>query len=108
MPKQSAKGRDFAVNAFRVVEKAIGEHMDGTPLENPDAGKNPAAVALGKLGGAKGGAARVTKLSSDQRKSIATKAADVRWAAKSGGKVSGWLFIYTPYYFFRHAPFPDY
>ena len=49
MPRRSSKDRDFAVNAFRVVEQAIGEHMDGRPLEDPDAGKNPAAVALGKL-----------------------------------------------------------
>lgn len=43
MPKRLSTDRDFAVNAFRVVEQAIGEHMDGTPLEDPDAGKNPAA-----------------------------------------------------------------
>ncbi len=41
--------------APRVVEQAIGEHLDGTPLDDPNAGKNP-AVALGKLGGAKGAA----------------------------------------------------
>jgi hypothetical protein len=62
MPTRSSKDRDFAVNAFRVVEQAIGERMDGTPLEDPNAGKNPAAVALGKLGGAKGGKARAEKL----------------------------------------------
>jgi hypothetical protein len=71
--------RDFAVNAFRVVEQAIGEHMDGTPLEDPNAGKNPAAVALGKLGGAKGGRARADKLSPARRKAIAKKAAKKRW-----------------------------
>jgi hypothetical protein len=41
-----------------VVEQAIGEKLNDTPLDDPNAGKNPAAVALGKLGGAKGGAAR--------------------------------------------------
>jgi hypothetical protein len=79
MPTRSSTDRDFAVNAFRVVEQAIGEHMDGTPLEDPNAGKNPAAVALGKLGGAKGGAARASKLSPSKRKSIAKKAAMKRW-----------------------------
>jgi hypothetical protein len=79
MPKRSSTDRDFAVNAFRVVEQAIGEHMDGTPLEDPDAGKNPAAVALGKLGGAKGGRARAAKLSPERRKAIAKKAAVTRW-----------------------------
>ncbi|MGA2964266.1 MAG: hypothetical protein ABSD96_21610, partial [Candidatus Korobacteraceae bacterium] len=66
-------------NAFRVVEQAIGEHMDGTPLEDRNAGKNAAAVALGKLGGAKGGKARAAKLSPAKRKAIAKKAAQKRW-----------------------------
>ncbi len=67
------------MTARRVVEQAIGEHMDGTPLEDPNAGKNPAAVALGKLGGAKGGKARAKKLTSKQRSAIAKKAAKARW-----------------------------
>ena len=79
MPKRSSSDRDFAVNAFRVVEQAIGEHMDGSPLENLNTGKNPAAVALGKLGGAKGGKARAKSLSAARRKSIAQKAAKARW-----------------------------
>jgi hypothetical protein len=83
MPRRSSTDRDFAVNAFRVVEQAIGEHMNGTPLENPDAGKNPAAVALGRLGGAKGGRARAAKLSPAKRKQIAKKAAMKRWGKDS-------------------------
>jgi hypothetical protein len=54
MPKRSSD-HDFATVARRVVEQAIGEQLDGSPLPDPNAGKNPAAVALGKLGGAKGG-----------------------------------------------------
>jgi hypothetical protein len=88
MPKRSSTDRDFAVNAFRVVEQAIGEHMDGTPLEDPNAGKNPAAVALGKLGGAKGGKARADKLSPERKKSIAKNAADVRWAARTKSDIN--------------------
>jgi len=65
--------------ARHVVEQAIGEHMDGTPPQDPNAGKNPAAVALGKLGGAKGGAARAAALSPRRRKAIAKKAAQARW-----------------------------
>ena len=53
--------------------------MDGTTLPDPDADKNPAAVALGKLGGAKGGRARAKSLSPMQRKAIAKKAAKARW-----------------------------
>ncbi|HXY13888.1 MAG TPA: hypothetical protein VEI26_05255 [Terriglobales bacterium] len=41
--------------------------------------KNPAAVALGKLGGMKGGRARAAKLSPEQRKQIARRAALARW-----------------------------
>lgn len=82
--KSNAKRRkgtdhDFAVNAFRVVEQAIGEKMDGSPLPDPDAGKNPHAVALGKLGGAKGGQARAKALSPAKRKAIAKAAAKARW-----------------------------
>jgi hypothetical protein len=44
--------------------------------------KNPAAVALGKLGGRKGGKARAEKLSPERRKEIAKKAAEARWAKK--------------------------
>jgi len=41
--------------------------------------KNPAAVALGRLGGLKGGKARAEKLSAKKRKEIAQKAAKARW-----------------------------
>jgi hypothetical protein len=74
MPK-----KDFWQVAKSVVERAIGEHMNGTPLEDPDAGKNPAAVALGKLGGAKGGRARAKSLTAKRRREIARKAAKSRW-----------------------------
>ena len=79
MPTRSSIDRDFAVNAFRVVEQAIGEHMDGTALEELNTGKNQAAVALGKLGGAKGGNARAAKLSPAKRKAIAKRASAARW-----------------------------
>jgi len=41
--------------------------------------KNPAAVALGRLGGLKGGKARAAKLSPKKRSEIAKKAAKARW-----------------------------
>lgn len=69
--KTRSKDHDFATVARHVVEQAIGEHLDGTPLDDPNKGKNPAAVALGKLGGAKGGAARAAALSPAKRKAIA-------------------------------------
>jgi ribosomal protein S6E (S10) len=81
MPTRSSKPKDhdFATNARRIVEQAIGEKLDGSPLDDPNAGKNPAAVALGKLGGAKGGAARAAALSPAKRRAIAKKAAQARW-----------------------------
>ncbi|HWA28561.1 MAG TPA: hypothetical protein VG734_23130 [Lacunisphaera sp.] len=51
----------------------------GARRDEPMPGKNPAAVALGKLGGAKGGKARAAKLSPTQRKEIASAAAVARW-----------------------------
>jgi len=42
--------------------------------------KNPAAVALGKLGGSKGGRARAANLAPEVRKAIAQQAAKARWA----------------------------
>jgi hypothetical protein len=79
MPKRP-KDHDFATIARRVVEQAIGERLDGRPLEDPDAGKNPAAVERGRRGGLKGGQARADKLSPAKRKAIAKKAAKTRWS----------------------------
>jgi hypothetical protein len=79
MPSRSSKDHDFMAVGRRVVEQAIGEKLDGSPLDDPHAGKNPAAVALGKLGGAKGGKARAAVLSAAKRSRIASKAARARW-----------------------------
>lgn len=79
MPKRPIKDHDFATVARRVVEQAIGEHLDGTPLEDPNAGKSPAAIARGKKGGKIGGRARARKLSPSERSEIARLAADARW-----------------------------
>ncbi len=79
MAKRLGEKRDFMQIAREVVERAIGERMDGNPLPDPNQGKNPAAVALGKLGGAKGGAARASQLSAKRRSQIAKKAASARW-----------------------------
>jgi len=45
--------------------------------------KNPAAVALGRLGGLKGGKARAKRLSAEERKEIARQAAAARWSART-------------------------
>ena len=45
-----------------------------------DKGKNPHAVALGRMGGLKGGKARAEKLTAYERTEIAKKAANARWS----------------------------
>jgi hypothetical protein len=66
--------------ARSVVEHAIGEQMDGSPLPEPEPDtRNPHAVALGAIGGRRGGKARAKRLSSARRKAIARKAAKARW-----------------------------
>lgn len=79
-PRNTTKKPDFVERARSVVEQAIGEHLDGTPLppEPPDT-RNPAAVALSKLGASKGGKARAASLSKRKRIQIARKAAAARW-----------------------------
>lgn len=82
MPSRASKskGRDFAAVARNVVEQAIGERLDGSPLPEPEPDtRNPAAVALSKLGAAKGGKARAKNLSKARRLEIAKKAAKARW-----------------------------
>lgn len=63
--------------AASIVAQATGDSQI-TVSSDPD-GKNPAAVALGRLGGLKGGKARAKSLSKKQRKAIAKRAANARW-----------------------------
>jgi hypothetical protein len=75
MPERPRKNRPADLNrlAASIVDEATGNAPD------PDAGKNPAAVALGRLGGAKGGKARAASLTPEQRSEIAKQAAARRW-----------------------------
>ncbi len=66
---------DAVSKAVYIAKLATGEITE----PNPDEGKNPAAVALGRLGGLKGGKARAESLSAKKRKEIAQKAAKTRW-----------------------------
>ena len=80
MPKRSSKRpRDPNQLAKLIVGMATGEVSRDTAPPND---KNPAAVALGRLGGFKGGKARAAKLSPRRRKQIARDAANKRWAKK--------------------------
>ena len=64
------------------VARKTTEHFDGDCFESLHAGKNPHAVALGRLGGKKGGKARAQSLSKEQRREIAAMAAKARWHRK--------------------------
>jgi hypothetical protein len=69
---------DISQLAYQIVQEATQEVKE-EPTTIPTKEKNPAAVALGRLGGLKGGPARAKKLSSKKRKAIAEKAAKTRW-----------------------------
>jgi len=79
MPKRSRKATKDDLNqlAAAIVAQAVG----GKPVLTVE-GKNPAAVALGRLGGLKGGKARAESLSAKKRVEISRKAASARWAGK--------------------------
>jgi len=71
MPKRSSKPRDVNALAAAIVSEAT---------RDPDEGKDPAAVSLGRRGGLKGGKARAAKLTPERKSEIAKKAAAARWA----------------------------
>jgi hypothetical protein len=72
MPKRSSKQKDPSEIARHVLDAVV-------PDAEPKPEKNPAAVALGRLGGLKGGKARAAKLTAARKKAIAKKAAKARW-----------------------------
>jgi hypothetical protein len=72
MPKRSST--DLNQTAFRIMQQSTGQ-----AAPSPAPAKNPAAVALGRLGGLKGGVARAEALTAKRRKEIAMKAAKSRW-----------------------------
>ena len=76
MEKKKKRPTDINKLAASIVEDATKEQTETQPAKE----KNPAAVALGRLGGLKGGKARAEKLSAKKRSEIAKKAARSRWA----------------------------
>ena len=73
-PKGEKRPADVIGNAVKIMRIATGEESDVAP----DDGKNKAAQALGKLGGA----ARAKAMTAKQRKEVAEKAAKSRWGSK--------------------------
>jgi len=71
-PKGEKRPADVVANAVHIMRIATGEIEETKP-------KSEKAVARGKAGGAKGGAARAAKLSAEQKAEIAKVAATARW-----------------------------
>jgi hypothetical protein len=79
MATRPKRPRDPNQLAKLIVGISTGEIQD----VDPDAGKDPAAIRRGQLGGIKGGNARSDSLSKARRSEIAKKAATVRWKEKN-------------------------
>jgi hypothetical protein len=94
MPDRTRKRRPTDTNrrAWEIVQEATGER-EGTAStgavassgEEEEPEKNPHAVALGRLGGLKGGKARAAKLTAQRRQEIARRAAIARWKQQQKG-----------------------
>jgi hypothetical protein len=69
------KHADLNQLAYAIVQAATDE---SEPVEEVST-KNPHAVALGRLGGLKGGKARKDALTPERRKEISKKAIETRW-----------------------------
>jgi hypothetical protein len=86
MPDRSkVRPRDPNELGFRIIQEATGQVPKYDPREDDkpvDPAKNPHAVALGRLGGLKGGTARAAALTPKKRSQIAAKAAAKRWGKK--------------------------
>lgn len=79
MPRRSSIVKDEIGFAKSILDEIIEETENESTTELARPEKNPAAVALGRLGGQKGGKARAEKLTPERRKEIARKAAETRW-----------------------------
>ncbi len=79
--KRRTRPRDASLRALDVVRHATEEPGPEPAAESqPVPQKDPAAVALGRRGGLKGGKARAAALSPEKRREIAKKAAAARWS----------------------------
>jgi hypothetical protein len=82
MPDRSGKRpRDPNELGKQLVDEATGT----TEPVDRDGGKDPAAVALGRKGGLKGGKARAAKMTAEERSESARRAAESRWGKRKDG-----------------------
>ncbi|RIK84395.1 MAG: hypothetical protein DCC68_01575 [Planctomycetota bacterium] len=92
MQNRSSKQKDTQQLARAVLDAIAPDAEPAMPQpDEKEKAKNPAAVALGRLGGLKGGKARAKKLSAAKRTAIAKKAARKRWgySGRGSGGASG-------------------
>jgi hypothetical protein len=82
MPKRSSKKKPPQKDPQQLARSVLDAIAPDAEPAKPKSEKNPAAVALGRLGGLKGGNARAASLSAAKRKAIAQKAAKARWERK--------------------------
>jgi hypothetical protein len=80
MKTRPDRPRDMNQLAKRIVDLSVGEETEEQPIERE---KNPHAVALGRLGGQRGGKARAERLTATKRSEIARVAARSRWNKRS-------------------------
>lgn len=78
MATRSKRPRDPNELAALIVAISTGDVVD----QDPNAGKDPAAIERGRLGGLKGGLARHRALSKSKRKQIAKQGAKARWTKR--------------------------
>jgi hypothetical protein len=76
MPDRSRKR---PTDPNELAKQLVDEATGAEPKYDPDEGKDPAAVALGRKGGLKGGKARAARMTPEQRSEAAKKAAAARW-----------------------------
>lgn len=81
MPKRTSKNRPTKKMDVNQIAAHVVEITSGQPMRQI---KNEAAVALGRLGGLRGGKARAEKLDSERRRQIASAAARARWDKEKG------------------------
>jgi hypothetical protein len=80
MPERSRKRRPVDINSL--AASIVADATDEDKPAEPEDTRDPAAVALGRKGGLKGGRARADKLTPERRSEIARKAAATRWPSR--------------------------
>lgn len=83
MEKKPKRPKDINQLAALIAEQATS---DPKPDQAEEPTKDPLAVELGRRGGLKGGKARAEKLTPEERKEIAKKAARARWSKPTNGE----------------------